>query len=467
VIMTAIASPTFAEWKIYAWLKEIDRPVSKLQKMDSLIDEYVKKSPCAVTDEDRAKFKKVLSAFCLIKTAQKEPDKVTSFVRGRVSDVFHKYIKPEALLEDDKRFLNRPTKLELDIFSQEWDKIQQEELALLDGMNKIPEFAAAYQVLKGQPSEDPTVAKRAALLKVLQGDPIAAASRMAALAEDYDLIKATFSPLSSEKIDSERSLIECAWALTALPEDVTFGPLSESFMTPTQRAIYAGRKEIQARATQVLNDFAKKFMEVECPLDYIDFHEVMKEFVQNRDKRHVTEQFHKDGHRYNILILEEMGKDPVLYPGKNTATEAKDSLLNQLKAWATHNGKLDPELYALLQEALCQNFQKLSIETRILHEVEKRFGDSKFAGLVLLSPKQEAIALTRLYENHFVVAHEYNVKVRLNWDMEHADTYRIRIECPIVNGKMKTPIWTLISHEEPGMVAEMKPVPLDKIDGKV
>ncbi len=343
----------------------------------------------------------------------------------------------------------------------------------------------------GNSIKEKEIVKGAFLLKVAYeaslANPSTVKFRIEKAKEDVESIQRVFSIPSPEDLKNvlknlermpndtnfQKSLLLVAWSLETVNAFSYLDPFSFSFMTDEQQAIWVKKEEIKEKAAQSLHSYTDQMIQKNCVLDHINFHEEMKPFITNRDEKDVTEQFKKDGHRYGKLVLTDPNGKSLLFPGENpTAGDTKAFLLHKLKAFAMIGQEFDPNLYATLQEAICQNLEKLGTEHRMSHELKKAFGDEKFAALVPIGPRKECHGLKKIDDTRFIVTHEYNIRVFTSYDPTNQTSHRVRIEYPIerdVSGSwaIRQPTWTYLGEDAKSLIEMTKPIPLPLLPEEV
>lgn len=200
-------------------------------------------------------------------------------------------------------------------------------------------------------------------------------------------------------LDKEFSLI---------PEIDSF---NESLLTDVQKRLLENRNPLIERTHSMLQRFIEKLIQEPIELDSVAIYEMVKPYALQRDEDGITEQFKKDGHRYGSLVLAD-ASGATLYPGNNYADfpGVKDAILAQLKIFATLNGEFNEDLFALLQEAVCQNLEKAGTQQALYAELIKRLGPN--LGAVLpVSWRKKCMKLERTDATTFMASQEYNVSI--------------------------------------------------------
>jgi hypothetical protein len=265
--------------------------------------------------------------------------------------------------------------------------------------------------------------------------------RVLGVFEQRALIKAVFSGFSHDELESIRSNQQSpnlekrktllGLRLSGVCLYTSLNPLNASRMTPSQVQIWNNRQDIVSDSRKIVHQLIEEMFKVDQVLVFPNVNQEIQPSIANRDSMNVTDQFKKDGHRYGRLILASKDDPTAIdFPGKNTAEETKPFLLEKLRSFATSESGFDPFLFALLQESICQNLEKLSTSLALQKELHAIYGETGFEGLLMINFSKECLALNKIEEDRFVVTHEYSLKIQ-NTDDGELSKLRIQYQYPI------------------------------------
>ncbi|MBX7066079.1 MAG: hypothetical protein K1X28_02495 [Parachlamydiales bacterium] len=215
-----------------------------------------------------------------------------------------------------------------------------------------------------------------------------------------------------------------------------------SFLTPMEREAWKKKDLIIARGSSLVMLVTDKVLQLRCTMQRPQVHERVKAYIEDRDAEHVTAQFKKDGHRYDKLIISSP-PDLILFPGQNSREEAKPHLLNYLKRMAEG----DNDLFATLQEAVCQNIDKGAVPEYVRRELEQILDFQGGIGYMLFSPHKECACLQQIDGTHFKLIADYSIRVVNPNKIEEKYTRRVRLEFPIDMGKPEEDRWVIRQPE--------------------
>lgn len=245
-------------------------------------------------------------------------------------------------------------------------------------------------------------------------------------------------------------------------DGIQLDQVNRSFLTKNQLAILKTKDQYVEQAEKAIRTHLLKLIKKGETQKHLNFQKEMQAFIAKHDKENITEQFKKDGHRYGQLILAEPTKNPVLYPGNNTVTSAKPALLAKLRDLAKTDKEFDPKLFRMLQEAICQNLEKLGTEHWVKDQLTRTF-EPGVEVLLTLNWRKNGLYLEKTSDTEFVALHKYTLRV-LNMEDESSDDYNMQVTYPI---KKEANGWIFeqakinqINNSDQTAKASKKPIPL-------
>ncbi len=215
--------------------------------------------------------------------------------------------------------------------------------------------------------------------------------------------------------DSDKKLVVLASRLQMLSPLFRLDPTNARLMSPAQMEIFNNREEYISKGAQLLQNYYAELFLGERRQEHMNFDEIVQSSCE-LDEDGKTAQFKTDGHRYGQLIIQELDCPAVLFSG------GTESLLETLRRMSQE----DVKLFAMLQEAICQNMEKPTTEHWISAQLKEDFGDEKVFDLVPLTWDKRCLGIEQKSADEFKISYEYECTA-LNFQTGSKDAYIMQV----------------------------------------
>src|SRR3990167_4790651 len=275
--------------------------------------------------------------------------------------------------------------------------------------------------------------------------------------ENLDQVFDGFDPQHLEQdLQNTNKQIILGERLNAWPQFVSSDENTFQFLQVPhlQQQMIKRQDQYIQKAASLLEDVIKGYVTETANLHYIqDLGKELQHSIRIKGPNtHETEQFRKDGHRYKEILIRD-SQDETQFPGQWTTREnAKPFLLNRLKSLALTGQTLDVPLFTFLQEAVCQNMEKLLTDCWFENRLKHDFQNSQIQSLLACTWKKEHIAVVRQNDGAIRIQHTYTLRVLNPHKTPHSqEQYRgvFSLELRKIDAEwsFSTPTWSPLQEQ--------------------